>query len=133
MGVNEKSNPLVLRERIPTIDNGAHFKLEDMKMAVYEEPLYYEIAFSFIDAKRQIDLFEKFIKKYSRIDVKWFLDIGCGPSLQLREAAKRGYGAIGLDSSSQMLMSHLVTGQPQWILAHVSRPFMMLEHNCSFL
>ncbi len=72
-------------------------------MAVYKEPLYYEIAFSFIDVKRQVDLFEKLIKKYSKIDVIRFLDIGCGPSLQLREIAKRGYEAIGLDSSSQML------------------------------
>lgn len=70
---------------------------------MYKEPLYYEIAFSFIDVKRQVDLFGKFIRKYSKINVKRFLDIGCGPSLQLREVAKRGYGAIGLDSSSQML------------------------------
>ena len=72
-------------------------------MEVYKEPLYYEIAFSFIDVKKQIDLFERFIDKYSKIKVKRFLDIGCGPSLQLREIAKRGYRVTGLDSSSQML------------------------------
>lgn len=72
-------------------------------MEVYKEPLYYEIAFSFIDIKKQIDLFERFIEKYSKIKVKRFLDIGCGPSLQLREIAKRGYSVTGLDSSSQML------------------------------
>lgn len=73
------------------------------KETVYGKPLYYEIAFSFIDAKKQVDLFERFIKKYSKIKVKRFLDIGCGPSLQLREIAKRGYEAVGLDSSSEML------------------------------
>ena len=73
------------------------------KQTVYREPRYYEIAFSFIDARKQVDLFERFIRKYSRINVKRFLDIGCGPSLQLREIAKRGYEAIGLDSSSHML------------------------------
>lgn len=31
------------------------------------------------------------------------LDIGCGPSLQLREAARRGYEAVGLDASPEML------------------------------
>lgn len=31
------------------------------------------------------------------------MDIACGPGLQLREMAKRGYEAIGLDLSSQML------------------------------
>lgn len=72
-------------------------------MKVYNAPLYYEIAFSFIDAKKQVDLFEKFIKKYSKIRVKCVLDIGCGPSLQLREIAKRGYQTIGLDASAPML------------------------------
>ncbi len=72
-------------------------------MSVYEQPLYYEIAFGFIDIKRQIDLFERFIQKFSKIKVKRFLDMGCGPSLQLREIAKRGYGAIGLDINPKML------------------------------
>ena len=31
--------------------------------------------------------------------MKRFLDAGCGSSLQLREIVKRGYEAIGLDSS----------------------------------
>ncbi|MSS72205.1 MAG: class I SAM-dependent methyltransferase [Candidatus Latescibacteria bacterium] len=72
-------------------------------MGVYKEPLYYEIAFSFIDAKKQVDLFERFIRKYSRIPVRRVLDIGCGPSLQLREIARRGYEAVGLDASPRML------------------------------
>lgn len=72
-------------------------------MAVYNEPLYYEIAFSFVDAKKQADLFEKFIKKYSQVKAKRVLDIACGPSLQLRELAKRGYEAVGIDLSPQML------------------------------
>jgi SAM-dependent methyltransferase len=73
------------------------------RQEVYNEPLYYEIAFSFIDAKKQVDLFEEFIKEYSKIRVRRFLDIGCGPSLQLREIARRGYEAVGLDSSPRML------------------------------
>ncbi|MEM7825011.1 MAG: class I SAM-dependent methyltransferase [Candidatus Aenigmatarchaeota archaeon] len=72
-------------------------------MAVYNEPLYYEIAFSFVDAKKQADLFEKFIERYSEVKVKRVLDVACGPSLQLRELAKRGYEAVGLDISLQML------------------------------
>jgi len=72
-------------------------------MEVYKQPLYYEIAFSFVDAKEQVDLFEKYIKKYSQIEVERCLDIGCGTSFQLREIAKRGYEAVGLDSSQQML------------------------------
>jgi ubiquinone/menaquinone biosynthesis C-methylase UbiE len=72
-------------------------------MKVYNQPLYYEIAFDFIDAKKQVDLFERFIKKYSKIKVRTFLDIGCGPSLQLREITRRGYETFGMDSSVEML------------------------------
>jgi SAM-dependent methyltransferase len=72
-------------------------------MPVYDEPLYYEIAFGFVDVPKQIDLFEKFIQRYSNIPVRRVLDIGCGPSLQLRELARRGYEAVGLDRSPQML------------------------------
>lgn len=72
-------------------------------MPVYTEPLYYEIAFCFVDAVRQVNLFEDFIEKYSHIRVRRFLDIGCGPALQLREIAGRGYEAFGLDASAQML------------------------------
>jgi SAM-dependent methyltransferase len=72
-------------------------------MEIYKQPLYYEIAFSFIDAKEQIDSFEKIIKKFSKIKVNRFLDIACGPSLQLREIARRGYEAIGLDLYAEML------------------------------
>jgi SAM-dependent methyltransferase len=72
-------------------------------MSIYKHPLYYEIAFSFFDAKEQVDTFELVIKKFSRIKVKRFLDIACGPSLQLREIAKRGYEGVGLDLASEML------------------------------
>ena len=72
-------------------------------MSVYENPLYYEIAFGFIDAEKQIDSFEKIIEEFSKRRVKRFLDVCCGPSLQLREIARRGYEAIGLDNSPEML------------------------------
>ena len=74
-----------------------------MDVAIYKHPLYYEIAFSFFDPKEQVDNFEELIEKFSKIKVKRFLDIACGPSLQLREIARRGYKAIGLDSSPEML------------------------------
>lgn len=74
-----------------------------MKSQIYDQAKYYEIAFGFVDAKKQGNLFEQFIKKYGKIKVKTVLDLGCGTALQLREMAKRGYNAIGLDSSSQML------------------------------
>lgn len=74
-----------------------------MKSKIYDQAKYYEIAFSFVDPQKQGDLFEQFIKKYGKTKVETILDLGCGTALQLREMAKRGYKAIGLDSSSQML------------------------------
>lgn len=74
-----------------------------MKTEVYQHAKYYEIAFGFINAQKQANLFEKFISQYSKIEVKSVLDIGCGTALQLRELAKRGYESIGLDLNSEML------------------------------
>lgn len=62
-----------------------------MKSQIYNQAKYYEIAFSFVDSEKQADLFEKFIKKYSKTGVKSVLDLACGTALQLREMAKRGY------------------------------------------
>jgi SAM-dependent methyltransferase len=75
-------------------------------MSVYDQPLYYEIAFSYQEAKRQADYFEEVAKRYAKIPVKQFLDIGCGPSPQLRELARRGYETVGLDINPNML-AHL--------------------------
>lgn len=74
-----------------------------MKSKIYNQAKYYEIAFSFVDSKKQIKLFENFIKKYSKINVKRVLDIACGTALQLREFAKKNYQTIGLDYSTNMI------------------------------
>jgi SAM-dependent methyltransferase len=70
---------------------------------VYQHALYYDIAFGFVDAAKSVDLLEAFIKEHSGVGVRRVLDICCGPSVQLREFARRGYRAIGLDSSQPML------------------------------
>jgi SAM-dependent methyltransferase len=69
----------------------------------YRQPLYYEIAFSFFDAPKQVDLIERFVRLHGRRDVRTVLDIACGPSLQLREFARRSYACIGLDLNREML------------------------------
>lgn len=74
-----------------------------MKSRIYRRPEYYEIAFSFVDQARQVRVFEKFIKKFSKRKVHRVLDIACGTALQLRELAKQGYEAYGLDASAEML------------------------------
>lgn len=84
-------------------------------MSVYDQPLYYEIAFSYQDVQGQVDFFEDVAKKYSKASVKRFLDIGCGPSPQLREIAKRGYEAIGLDINPKMLAHLRLSAQEEGV------------------
>jgi SAM-dependent methyltransferase len=72
-------------------------------MELYRQPLYYEIAFGFVDPREQVDCFERIIDEFSRIRVNRFLDIACGPSLQLKEIARRGYETVGLDLYPEML------------------------------
>jgi SAM-dependent methyltransferase len=71
--------------------------------SAYDYPLYYEIAFGYQEVKRQVDFFQTVTKKFCKREAKSFLDIGCGPSPQLREIARRGYRAAGLDLNSKML------------------------------
>jgi SAM-dependent methyltransferase len=72
-------------------------------MSIYDEPRYYEVAFSFVDIESQLDLVHAFIEEHSKRTVKRVLDIGCGPAQQLREMVKRGYEGVGLDRSPEML------------------------------
>lgn len=73
------------------------------KSKIYDQARYYEIAFSFMDPEKQGNLFDQFIRKYGKRKVATVLDLACGTAFQLREMAKRGYQAIGLDSSLAML------------------------------
>lgn len=74
-----------------------------MESQVYQHPLYYEIAYGFIDPAVSVELMQEFIENYSTAQVQSILEICCGPGLQLREFARRGYHGIGLDCSQEML------------------------------
>jgi SAM-dependent methyltransferase len=78
-------------------------RLPSRNMGAYDHPLYYEVAFSYQEVERQVDYFEEIIRKFCHSKAKRFLDIGCGPSPQLREIARRGYEAVGLDLNPKML------------------------------
>jgi len=70
---------------------------------LYDCPFYYEVAFGFRDISKEVDFFEKCIKKFSKIPVKKVLDVGCGPCPYMIELVKRGYTFFGLDLSKAML------------------------------
>lgn len=70
---------------------------------LYDNPKYYEIAFSFRDIPTEVDVFEECFKRFSRIPVKSVLELGCGNSPHMEELIKRGYRYNGLDLSKAML------------------------------
>ena len=71
--------------------------------AVYDEPRYYEIAFSYRDIGAEVDTFEQCFERYAGIPVKSILELGSGNSPHLEELLKRGYAYTGLDRSQAML------------------------------
>ncbi len=70
---------------------------------LYANPKYYEIAFSFRDIAKEVDVFQKCITQHSKIPVKSVLELGCGNSPHLLELLKRGYRYTGIDLSQEML------------------------------
>jgi hypothetical protein len=72
-------------------------------MDVYDNPKYYEIAFSFRDIPKEVDFIEQVIAKESKIPVKTFLEIASGNSPHMQELCSRGYGYIGLELSKPMV------------------------------
>jgi len=104
-------------------------------MNAYDYPQYYEIAFGYQDVKRQVDFFEEVGKKYCKAKSRRFLDIGCGPSLQLREIAKRGYEAVGLDTNQNMLryLSQKAAEEGLKIeTVNADMKYFKLERKCDF-
>lgn len=70
---------------------------------LYDNPRYYEIAFSFRDIHAEVDVFEECFKRFSQIPVKSVLEVGCGNSPHMEELIKRGYRYNGLDLNKVML------------------------------
>lgn len=70
---------------------------------IYQLPEYYEIAFSFRDIPREVDVLEGAARRFAEIPVKTFLEIGCGNSPHMEELTGRGYDFIGIDTSDEML------------------------------
>jgi SAM-dependent methyltransferase len=71
--------------------------------ALYDNPEYYEIAFSFRDIPAEVDVFEECFRRFSRIPVGSVLELGCGNSPHMIELIRRGYQYSGLDLSEAML------------------------------
>ncbi len=70
---------------------------------LYDYPRYYEIAFSYRDIRKEVDVMEECIRCFSKIPVRRVLDLACGPAPHLEEFARRGYEYVGLDINKSML------------------------------
>ncbi len=70
---------------------------------VYDHPRYYEVAFSFRDIPAEVDLFEECIRRFARIPIRTFIELGCGNSPHMGELLARNYRYIGLDINTEML------------------------------
>jgi ubiquinone/menaquinone biosynthesis C-methylase UbiE len=72
-------------------------------MDAYQFPKYYEIAFSWRDANKDVDFFEAAIARLSKIQVRSVLELGSGLSPHAAQWHRRGYRYCGLDLSRQMI------------------------------
>ena len=72
-------------------------------MSLYNNPKYYDIAFSFRNIPDEVDFFEKAIKKFSKIKVRKVFELASGNSPYMEEWYKRGYEYFGLDLNRKML------------------------------
>ncbi len=69
----------------------------------YDNPEYYEIAFSFRGIADEVDGFERCMRRFSTAPVKRVLEVACGPSEHMAEFVRRGYNYTGLDINERML------------------------------
>jgi SAM-dependent methyltransferase len=77
--------------------------MDECSHRLYDNPRYYEIAFSFRDISAEVSLFEDCFRRFSRIPVRSVLELGCGNCPHIEELTKRGYQYSGLDISEAML------------------------------
>lgn len=67
----------------------------------YSYPEYCDVAYGW-DRAPECDFIEKCVKRYSGSKGDSVLDIACGTGIHLREFARRGYRAAGIDKAPEM-------------------------------
>ncbi len=70
---------------------------------LYDNPDYYDLAFSWRNIAKEVDVFEECFRRYSEIPVKRVLELASGTSPHLEELSRRGYTYTGLDLSRAMV------------------------------
>lgn len=91
---------------LPLSSRKSGLKIPEKKgnfMGIYDDPFYYDIAFSFRNFTAEVDTFETLIHRYSKIPVNRILEVACGNAPHLEDLAERGYKYVGLDLNEKML------------------------------
>jgi len=70
---------------------------------IYENPRLYDLAFSFRDIAEECDGLLALAGVHGVPRPKRVLELACGPGHHLRELAKRGIAAVGIDLNDAML------------------------------
>ncbi len=70
----------------------------------YDRPEYYDLAFSWRDFAKEVDVFEECFRRFSKVPVRRVLELASGTSPHLEELSRRGYHYTGLDISRAMLL-----------------------------
>ena len=70
---------------------------------IYENPRLYDLAFSFRDIAEECDGVLALARTHGVARPKRVLELACGPGHHLRELAKRGLDAVGIDLNDAML------------------------------
>lgn len=73
-----------------------------MEYPIYDNPEYYDIAFSW-DLTKEARFYEACFRRYAEGPVKRLLELGCGTGRFLFEFARRGYQVHGLDINPRMV------------------------------
>ncbi|MDH3889948.1 MAG: class I SAM-dependent methyltransferase [candidate division Zixibacteria bacterium] len=70
---------------------------------LYDNPKYYEVAFSFRDIPSEVEFMQRCLKRFSKIGVNSLLEIGCGHAPHAGELIRREFSYTGLDINKNML------------------------------
>jgi SAM-dependent methyltransferase len=73
------------------------------KLALYENPRLYDLAFSFRDIREECDGLLALARTYGLRAPRSVVEIACGPAHHLRELARRGIVTFGVDRSREMI------------------------------
>ena len=92
---------------------------------LYDLPKYYELAFSYRDIPREVEVFEECIRRFSHVPVSRVLEICCGQAPHIEELLQREYNYIGVDCNDAMLAraaakANKIDGAAEFVRAYLT-------------